>query len=276
MPFLKKLGTICVWLLAALLIFFVALHLFIQPSNDRNWAKDQMVLPYAEFDGTEVTVRNIRNFTYASTTEYTPAYYDKTFDLDELETVDYIVEPFGGIGAAHTFLSFGFRDGSYLAISIEIRKQIGETFSPLKGFLRQYELMYVIADERDAVKLRSNYRKDDVYLYPVEATHEHVRTLFVDMLNRANTLTQKPEFYNTLTNNCTTNIADHINDISPSRISWDYRLLFPENSDRLAQELGLIAQHTSIEEARMQHRINEKAEKYADDPEFSKRIRESK
>lgn len=252
----------------------VGAYLSIQPSNERNWTKDQSILPYAIISGDEVEIKHIRNFTYASTTSYSPDYYTKTFDLTKLSSLDYIVEPFKGIGAAHTFLSFGFDDGSHVAISVEIRKEVGESFSPLKGLFRQYELVYVIADERDVIKLRTNYRKDNVYLYPVDTTKEHMRTLFVNMLRRANELRESPEFYNTLTNNCTTNIAGHINDITPNKISWDYRLLFPENSDVLAQELGLIAQGMTIEEARTKYRINEKAERYADDPEFSKRIRE--
>lgn len=244
------------------------------PSNDRSWALDQQVLPHAEFSGDEVTVFNIRNFTYQSVSEYTPNYYDRTFNLNDIQSVDYIVEPFGSIGAAHTFVSFGFSSGDHLAISVEIRKEIGESFSAIKGLLRNYELMYVIADEQDVVKLRTNYRKDDVYLYPVETTRENMQRLFLDMLSRANSLKAQPEFYNTLTNTCTTNIADHINDITPSRVPWDLRLLFPKNSDELAYELGLIDNSIPLEELRKQHQINGKAEQYADSPDFSKLIRQ--
>ena len=108
-------------------------------------------------------VRNIRNTTYRSTTDYTPAYYDKTFDLDKLTSVWYIVEPFSNWkGAAHTFLSFGFEDDEYLAISVEIRKEEGEGFSAFKGLFKQYEVIYVIADERDVITVRTNHRRDDV------------------------------------------------------------------------------------------------------------------
>lgn len=255
-------------------LFFGLWYVSKTPSNDREWSLDQQVLPYAEIAGDEITVYNIRNFNYQSTSEYTPAYYDKTFNLNELTSVDYIMEPFGSIGAAHTFVSFGFNTGDYLAISVEIRKEIGESFSPIKGLLRNYELMYVVADERDVVKLRTNYRKDDVYLYPVSTTPEKMRRLFVDMLTRVNELNEQPEFYNTLTNTCTTNIADHVNEITPSRIPWDLRLLFPENSDELAYELGLLDNSIPLEELRKQHLINEKAEKYADSADFSKLIRQ--
>lgn len=244
------------------------------PSNTREWSPDQNVLAYAEFNNDSVTIFNIRNFTYTSIDEYAPAYYTKTFNVNSLKSVDYIVEPFGNIGAAHTFLSFGFENGDYVAISVEIRKEIDELFSPLKGLLRNYELMYVIADERDAVKLRTNYRKDTVYLYPVTTSKENIQRLFTDMLTRANTLRAQPEFYNTLTNTCTTNIADHINNISPKRIPWDLRLLFPENSDALAYELGLIDTSMPIDDLRSQHKINARAELYAESPDFSKLIRQ--
>ncbi|MEY2664418.1 MAG: hypothetical protein RIT04_226 [Candidatus Parcubacteria bacterium] len=244
------------------------------PSNDREWSLDQQLLPYAEFSEDEVHIFNIRNFTYQSISEYTPAYYDKKFDLNELKSVDYIVEPFGNMGAAHTFLSFGFNNGEYVAISVEIRKEVGESFSPILGLLRNYELMYVIADERDVVKLRTNYRKDTVYLYPVTVTIDKMRLLFVDMLTRANNLREEPEFYNTLTSTCTTNIASHINDISPNKIPRDLRLLLPENSDELAYELGFIDNSVPLEELRKKHLINEKAELHAESPDFSKLIRE--
>lgn len=244
------------------------------PSNDRAWSPDQQILPYAEFRDDEVEVFNIRNFTYDSVDEYTPAYYDKTFNINDLTSVDYIVEPFGNLGAAHTFLSFGFENGDHLAISIEIRKEVGESFSPWRGLLRQYELMYVVADERDAIGLRALHRKHDAYLYPVQVSEEHARQLFTDMLERANELKEKPEFYNTLTNTCTTNIARHINNISGKRVPWDIRLLLPANSDVLAYELGLLDQSIPLSELRARHHINAKAEQYADDLDFSRLIRQ--
>lgn len=254
--------------------FLIALFVFRTPSNDREWSRDQTLLPYAVFDGDSVEVKNIRNFSYVSESEYQPNYYDSVFGLSSLVSVDYIVEPFGGVGAAHTFVSFGFANGSYVAISVEIRKEEGESFSPLKGLLRSYELMYVIADENDVVKLRTNYRKNIVYIHPVKIPRENMRELFVDMLSRANELREDPEFYNTLTNTCTTNIVRHVNTIAPNAIPWDLRLLLPKNSDELAYELGLIDQSITLEEARKRFKINERAAKYADDADFSLKIRQ--
>lgn len=264
-----------VFILLLLLLVVVSSFYFSRiPSNNRDWSTDQSILPNAVFEDNTVTIFNVRNFTYASTTEYTSNYYDKTYHLDTLTSVDYIVEPFEGIGAAHTFLSFGFNDGTYVAISVEIRKEKGETFSPLKGLFRSYELMYVIADEKDVIKLRTNYRKDSVYLYPVTTSQENMRRLFIDMLNRANTVHDKPEFYNTFTNTCTTNIAYHINHLSPHKIPWDVRLLLPKNSDALAYELGFIDTSMPLEELRQKHLINDKAKRYADDDNFSRLIRQ--
>jgi hypothetical protein len=189
--------------------------------------------------------------------------------------VYYVVEPFSGpLGAAHTFVSFEFEGDQFVSISVEIRKEKGETFSAHKGLLNKYELMYVIADERDVIKLRSNYRKDQVFLYPGRTTPEKGRQLFVDMLNRANALGEKPEFYNTLTNTCTTNIVAHVNDITPKKIPFSFKVLMPAHSDELALKVGLIDTDLPLEEARAKYKINDRAMKYADDPNFSVRIRE--
>ncbi len=246
------------------------------PSLTRDWAPDQTLLAESSIQGNAVHIRNIRNNEYRSVSDYDVRYYDKTFDLLELETAWFIVEPFSGhgAGAAHTFVSFGFSDGSYIAISAEIRKEKGESFSPYRGVLREYELVYVIADERDVIKLRSNYRNDDVFVYPVRTTPERMRALFVSMLERARALSSVPEFYNTLTNTCTTNLVDHVNQVVPGRIPLSHKVLMPAYSDELALEIGLIDDSLPIEALREKYRINEKAKLYADDPQFSQRIRE--
>ena len=247
--------------------------MFIRPSTHRDWAADQAVLPRAEFNGPLVTVRNVRNFDYTSVDRYTPAYYDKTFDLRRLDSAWFFVEPFGKGGAAHTFVSFGFGDRDFLSISVEIRKEKGESFSVLKGILRQYEVMYVVGDERDLVKLRTNYRNDPVHLYRIRSTPERMRTMFVSMLRRANRLAEHPEFYNTLTNTCTTNLVRHVNEITPQRIPFRPAVLLPANSDKLAYDLGLIDTTLPFDEARRHALINPLARRYADAPDFSAKIR---
>ncbi len=248
-------------------------YLFQAPSGDRNWTEDQALLPYAEIENNNVTIYNVRNFSYVDTLTFVPAYYNKTYDLDTLQSVDYILEQLDGIGAAHTFLSFGFSTGQYVSVSVEVRKEVGEKFSPTLGLLRQYELMYVIADERDVIKLRTNYRKDTVFLYSLRIDAASTRKLFLDMLARANTLRVEPEFYNTLTNNCTQAIARHINAIIPNKIPFDYRLVFPKNSDQLFYDVGLLDTRVSLDRLRTEYQINNAAVLYADSPDFSARIR---
>ncbi len=259
-----------------LLISFFTVDTLTTPSNNRVWNDDQKVLPFSTLHGNFVTVHNIRNFTYASTTSYTEDYYDKTFNLLEMKRAWFVVEPFDGVpGSAHTFLSFEFENDQFLSISIEIRKEKGESFDPLLALYNRYELVYVIADEKDVIKLRSNYRKDSVYLYPAAGTKEGFKELLLDMLKRANELKEKPEFYNTLTNNCTTNIVKHVNKVSPKSVPFfTLQSVFPKYSDKLAYKLGLIDTTLPFEEIRSHYLINEKAAKYANDENFSRRIRE--
>lgn len=249
--------------------------LITEPSNDRNWNEDQMVLSSAIIKDNLITINNVRNFKYASTTSFVAKYYDETYDLNELIKVWYVVEPFSGIpGSAHTFLSFEFENDKFVSISVEIRKEKGEKYHPVKGLFNQYELMYVIADEKDVIKLRSNYRKDLVYVYPIRAPKEKMRLIFVDMLERANHLRDNPEFYNTITNTCTTNIVAHVNKITPKRIPFfNLRILLPANSDKLAYKLGLIDTDLPFDEARQKYFINDRAMKYADSENFSRMIR---
>ncbi len=271
-----KLFKILLILIICISISYFVFSLIVRPSVNRDWNIDQKVMPEVTFNSDIVSIKNIRNIKYRSTTDYDVRYYDKTFDLNKLNSVWYMVEPFTGhgAGAAHTLLSFGFENGDYVSISVEIRKEKGESFGAVKGILRQYELMYVIADENDVIKLRSNFRKDEVFLYPVKTSRENMRKLFVSMLNRSNKLAKEPEFYNTLTSTCTTNIVSHINEIVPGRIPLSFKVLMPAYSDELAYRLGLIDNTIPFEQLRNKYHINERAMKYADDPMFSKKIRE--
>jgi hypothetical protein len=256
------------------LLGLAAFHAAQRPSNERDWSPDQAVLPLATIDGERVTIRNVRNFQYRSETEWVPRYDLRTYELSKLDSAWFGVERFEGhSGVAHTFLSFGFGD-EYVAISVEIRKEKGEVYSPLKGLLRRYELMYVIGDERDVIGLRTNYRKDEVCLYPIRTSREKMRRVFVDMLERANDLAAHPEFYNTLTSTCTTNIVRHVNTISPRRVPVSLDVVLPARSDRLAWNLGLLDTDLPLAAARRAFRIDEVARAGGDPgPEFSTLIR---
>lgn len=250
--------------------------LVVKPSLERNWAADQAVLPRVTFnDDNTVTIKNIRNIDYRSTRDFDVRYYDKTFNLDQLDKAWFLVEPFGAFGAAHTLMSFGFKNGDYVAISAEIRKEVGEVFSPFSGLVRKYELMYVIADERDVIRLRTNFRKDIVRLYPIKSTPDKIRAVFVDALKRAEKLAKQPEFYNTLTNNCTTNIVRHVRKYSDKPIPWwDYRYLLPETVDALTYDLGLIDTKLSLDKAREHFMITKRAQAITDLENFSRLIRQ--
>lgn len=267
-----------VLLVACSVIVIVALAAWasVEPSNTRAWTLGQEVLPYATFNGSHVVIHQVRNFEWQKDGTAVPLWEDRSYNLDSLRTVWFILTPFSleSRGPAHTFLSFGFGDSQFVAVSVEARRETGEEYSLLKGALRQFEIMYVIGDERDLIRLRTNVRHDDVYVYPIRTTPAKMRALFVEMLGRANSLLDHPEFYNTIGNNCTTNILEHANRISPGRIPYGREVLLPGYADELAQRLGLIADTMPIENVRARYRVNEKALRYANDPLFSVRIRE--
>lgn len=255
-------------------IGYALLAVLIRPSNDRDWSPDQARLATATFAGDSVHIENVRNAVYRSVSDYDVRWERRSYDLGRLASVWFVVEPFSDLrGPAHTFLSFGFDDGRFVAISIELRKEKGESFSPVLGLLRQYELQYVVGDERDLIGLRANHRRDSVFLYEARTTPERKRALFVAMLERANALAARPQFYNTLWSSCTTNIVSHINDIAPRRVPFSYKVLLPAYSDELAYDLGLLATELPRDGFRLPHLINERAARFAEREEFSAGIR---
>jgi Domain of unknown function (DUF4105) len=261
--------------MAFLFVSYLILIMLVRPSNNRHWSPDAERTPYAIFSGDLVQISNVRHARYRSTTDFDVYWESRRYDLRQLESVWFVVEPFSDWrGPAHTFLSFGFADGEYIAVSVEIRKEKNESFSPLAGLFRQYELIYVIGDERDLIGLRTNYRNDDVYLYEMNATSEKRRELFVSLLKRANAVAQEPEFYNTLSNTCTSNIVDHIDSIAPGRIPFSVKTYLPAYSDELAFDLSLINTALPRDEFRAAHKINALARQHADSAQFSEAIRQ--
>ena len=260
--------------LASLAVLVVGYALVVRPRNDRDWSEDQARVATATFRGDTVALRNVRNFDYRATDQWTPRWEEREYDLSQLESAWFVVEPFGDVrGPAHTFVSFGFRDGRYLAVSVEVRKEQGESFDPLKALFRRYELYYVVGDERDLVRLRSNYRKDSVFVYKVATEPAKARALLEDMLHRANRLAERPEFYNTLTSTCTTNLVAHVNRIAPKRVPFSYKVLLPGYSDELAYDVGLLDTSVPFAELRRRALINERAAAADSAPDFSARIR---
>jgi hypothetical protein len=250
--------------------------LSLRPSNDRDWAPDHAVLASARIDGGSVHVRNIRNFRYPDSGDPTPGYYDRTFLLDDLESLWLILTPFrtDRRGMAHLFLSFGFASGEFVAISVEGRREAGERYSSSKGLLRGYELIYVVADERDVIQRRANKAGKDVYLYPLRASLEPMKRLFIEMLERANQLAAQPEFYNTLTASCSVTVLRHANSVAAREIPFGLRVLLPGYADGLAHELGLLDTAVDLEQARLRFMVSERSRRFADSVDYSQRIRE--
>jgi hypothetical protein len=251
--------------------------LLIPPSNDRDWQPDVARLAWADIDGNRITVHDIRNFDYRTENDYTPAYYDKQFDLDKLESVDVVAVYWMGPAISHIFLSFGFAGGDYLAISIEARKEKGEGYSTIKGFFRQYELYYVVADERDVIRLRTNYRHDppeDVYIYRAyHGSIQNGRRLFLSYMDRINSLKTHPEFYNTLTTNCTTNIWLNTR-VNPDHLPFSWKILASGYLPEYLYEAGMLDNSMPFPELEKRVHVNERAHAADHAADFSQRIRE--
>lgn len=249
--------------------------LSIEPSNNREWQTDVELLPYATIDGDRVTVHNVRNFRYRTGTDYVPDYYTKTYDLSQLTSVDLFAVYWMGPSIAHTIISFGFGEGGHLAISIEARKESGEGYSAINGFFRQYELIYVVADERDVIGLRTNVRQDpieDVYLFRLQGSVEDGRQFFLAYMKAINELVDKPLFYNTLFSNCTNLIWANA-DYNSDRVPFSWTLLASGYAPEYLYEMGKLDQSVSFAELKQKGHLNPVTEGSAISADFSRIIR---
>ncbi len=262
--------------LAAGTIVVNVVHYSLSPAGEHDWSADQEHMPRAVFADGSVRLENFRSARYRSTSDYEVWWGARSFKLDQLERLDFVHEILPPLGLiAHTFLSFGFADGRQVVISAEIRKKEGDRFSPLRGLFRNYELMYVVGEENDLIGLRTDMRGNPVYLYPARADPEQIRELFLHMLERANRLAESPEFYNTLTRNCTTSIVRHINEIAETPLRLDWRIVFPGYVDRLAWDLELLEIEGNPAETRERYRIHSRSAFVDESPrDWSRRIRE--
>jgi len=247
--------------------------LSIAPRNDRDWQPDVAHLPSATFQGNTVTIHNVRDFDYVSETDFTERWENRTYDLDRVRGVDLFLSYWGPTLIAHTIMSWEFDDGQHLAISIETRKEQGEMYDALRGFFRQYELYYVVADERDVVRLRTNYRGEQVFLYRLRATPERARAVLRSYLERMNVLAATPQWYNAFTHNCTTTIRRHIQDAG-IRNPFNWRILANGKGDELLYSRGNINTSLPFAEVRARSDITAKGKAAAQDADFSARIRE--
>lgn len=248
-------------------------------THQRPWRIEQAVLPYAELSDDAVTIRNVRQCRWEGETDKSVRHEDWKFDWAEVEGVDFVVVPFKTMPLlAHTMLTFRLSDGRALVVSVEARLEQGEVYSPWAGAAKQYELMYVIGDEQDLFGLRANARRDDIYLYPSTASKEQCVMLLKNILIRTNAIAAKPEYYDSLSNNCTTNIIDHVLQLrgdDPVRLQLldQWRTRFPGNSDRMAYDLGLIQTDASFEETKTKAWVSSRVRQYIGQDDFSIAIR---
>lgn len=265
-----------IWRLwVSFLVLFVLVQIWwlgIEPSNDREWMADVAKLPAVTFDGDIVTIKNVRNFHYRSETDYDEIWETRTYDLSKLQGIDMYLVYWGSPMIAHTIASWEFADGQYLAISIETRKEVGEEYSAVLGFFRQYELYYVVADERDVIGVRSNHRGEDVYLYRMKTPVPLARALLVDYLEEMNRLVNSPRWYNALVDNCTTVIRQHQRHVAYGK-TFDWRIIVNGYIDELGYERGTIDTSLPFDELRRSSNITEKGKAAGSAPEFSRRIR---
>jgi hypothetical protein len=251
----------------------LAWWLTLKPSNDRAWQPDVAQTAWAEIDGDHVTIHNVRNCDYRTEGDYTPHWETRAYDLAQIRGMDIFLTYWGSPWIAHPIVSFQFGDNDYIAMSIETRKEVGEQYSAIRGFFRYYELIYTVSDERDVVRLRTNYRKgEETYLFHTRATPEHARATLLNYLKKINRIRNRPEWYNALTNNCTTNIAT-----LAGEPQLDWRVLLNGRADQMLFERGDLATgNLPFAQLKRQAHINAAARAANDAPDFSRRIREGR
>jgi hypothetical protein len=246
------------------------------PRNDRNWQPDVAQEAWAEIKGDEITLHNVRNCDYRTATDYTPQWETRTVRLSQITGVDLFINYWGSPYMAHPIASFQFADTPPLCFSIETRKEVGEKYSAIGGIYRQYELIYTAADERDVVRLRTNYRKDEeAYLYHTRVTPERARQRFMEYVNTINSLHEKPRWYNAITTNCTTAIRTQH---PPGEcLPWDWRMLVNGKGDEMLYERNaIVTDGLPFEELKKKALINTAAKAADKSVEFSRLIREDR
>lgn len=245
----------------------------IAPRNDRDWTPDVARLPRATIVGNQVTIENVRSFEYRSETDYTERWETRTYDLDRVRAFDMFLSFWGPTLIAHTIASWEFDDAPPLAVSIETRKEKGESYDALRGFFRQFELYYVVADERDVIGVRTNHRGERTYLYRIRASPEMARAMLMDYLKEINRLAEQPDWYNAFIHNCTTSIRTHGQRIGEGR-PWDWRFLLNGRLDEMGYERGRLDTSMPFPELKAKSDITERAKAAGMALDFSSRIRE--
>lgn len=262
------------WAFAALFLIVAAGWTFVLPSHDRPWRPEVAVMPRAIIDGDKVHFTGVRNFDYRSTEDFTVRYEERDVQISHLTAVDFYIS-YWKIGlVSHTFVSFIFDNAPPLSVSIETRPEVGEGYDPLASLFKHFELIYVVGDEQDIVRVRTNYRNEDVFLYRLNAPPEAVRRLFMVYLQRINELADHPEFYHLLSNSCTVNIIRYAN--AAGRMGgFDFRHLLNGLIDGYLYASGRMSSALPFSELRRRSWINDAAQRAGNTEDFPRRIRVS-
>ena len=259
------------------LIWLILRHLSLRPSNDRSWVNDNERMATADFDGDMVTIRNVRDFNWRSTRDFDERWIDVKINLNKMSKIWFVLEYFDPSKRqmAHTIMSFETEDGERIACSIEVRREEGERYHPLKGLFRQYELIYVWATERDVIGVRTRCRKKSVtHLFEaVVLGPGNERRMLESYLRRTNKLSVEPEWYNTITNTCTTNIVGHVNQVYPGRVPRAISILLPGLSPKLLHRNNLVKMTGTLEETLEMSIIDERANSWDESSDFGDWIR---
>src|SRR6266498_3412584 len=251
----------------------LAWWLTLSPTNDSDWQADVAQKAWADVQGDEVTLHNVRNCDYRTATDYTPHWETRTVRISQITGIDLAVNYWGSPWIAHPIVSFQFVDAPPLCFSIETRKKLGQTYSTIGGLYRQFELIYIVADERDVIRVRTNYRNEDIYLYRTTISPAHARERFLEYIHSLNALRNKPRWYNAITTNCTTSIRTQ--HPPKERLPWDWRILLNGKGDELMYERHvLVTGGLPFAELKARSLIDTRAIAANDSPDFSKLIRE--
>ena len=261
------------WALAGVFAAIFAWWSLIPASHDRPWRPEVAVMPRAIVDGDRVRFTGVRNFEFRSRTDFTPRYEEREVSLSHLTGVDFYVSYWSEGVVGHTFLSFLFDNAPPLSVSIETRPEVGEGFDPLASMFKQFELIYVVGDERDIVGLRTDHRDEEVFLYHTVISPEFARRLFMVYAKRINQLADRPEFYHLLSNSCTINIVRYANAAGRAG-SFDFRHLLNGLIDRYLYAAGVVDTSLPFDELRRRSRITQTAQRAGDGPDFPARIRD--
>ncbi len=244
----------------------------IRPSNDRIWADDVAQMTTGTVVGNRITLHNVRNFDWRTNSDYTQRWETREYDLDTLDSVDMIMSYWQGPAIAHMLISFGFDGGEHVVFSVEIRRQKSQKYSELGGFFKEFALSVIAADERDVIRVRTNVRGEDDYLYRLRMPLSAMRSLFIAYVDEANTLVHAPRFYNTVTVNCTT-LVYHMMERIVGHLPMDYRVLFSGYLPGYVYQVGGLDSRYPLEELRTLGRITERARKADRSDRFSADIR---